>query len=247
MFVITVWLGGFGTLMHNNKQIKVYSKLGGSFLGLVLRPCSSDAYSMMRSLQDQVVEIFRHPRRPSRYLALFVGEKRLVGPSFPFVKTLDQEKSKQVFDALRGASQSEALWDEDDSYAQRRLKLLGLVTRCELGVLKVWGRQARVTKLHDELLPIELEVFNFRGIPIQAVITCHNARKVGEVSMFTTLRKLRVNGRLYRVTFMADDFANPHALQTVNLDQLQTYQGWRCTKERHKKYFGSERGLYWWE
>lgn len=111
MFVLTVWLGVFGTLLRNNKQIKVYSKLGGSFLGSVLRPCSSDAYSMMRSLQDQVAKIFRHPRRPSRYLALFIGEKRLVGPSFPFVKTLDQEESKQVFDAVREASRIEVLWE----------------------------------------------------------------------------------------------------------------------------------------
>ena len=255
MFVLTVWLGGFGTLLHNNKRIKAYSKLGGSFLGLILRPCSSDAYSMVRSLQDQVTEIFRHPRRPSRYLALFVGGKRLVGPSFPFVKTLDQEESKQVFDALREASRIEVLWDEDDSCAKTRLKLLGLkVARRSVldagatNTLLVY-QSGGPTILYKELLPPELEVFVFQGIPIEEVETHHNAQRLDEVGMFPCLKRLLVEGNLNRLEFTAlDDFANSQALQHVNLGQLQqTYQGWRCTKERHDNELVRPYEPYWWE
>ena len=252
MFVLTVWLGGFGTLLHNNKRIKAYSKLGGSFLGLVLRPCSSDAYSVVRSLQDQVAKIFRHPRRPSRYLALFVGGKRLVGPSFPFVKTLHQEKSQQVFDALKEASRIEVLWDEDDSYAKQHLKLLGLNVVFFYGktnTLLVY-QSGEPPSLYEELLPPELEVFVFHGIPIEEVATHHNARRLGEVGMFPCLKHLRVVGNLCRLKFTAlDDFANSQALQHVNLQQLQqTYQGWRCTKERHdNNKLVRPVEPYWWE
>ena len=219
MLVLTVWLGGFGTLLHTNKQIKAYSKLGGSFLGSVIRTCSDDAYSVVRSLQDQVAKIFRHQRRPSRYLALFVGEKRLVGPSFPFVKALDQAKSQQVFDALSGASRIEALWDEDDSYAKQHLKLLGLkVSRRsvldddETNTLVVY-QSGEPPTLYEELLPPELEVFGFQGIPIEEIATHHNAQSLGHVGVFPCLKHLLVDGNLNPLEFTAlDGFANSQAL-----------------------------------
>ena len=164
--------------------------------------------------------------------------------------------NKSVFDALKEASQIEVLWDEDDSYAKQHLKLLGLkVARRSVlddgakNTLLVYQSGGPPTS-YEELLPPELEVFVFiKGIPIEEVETHHNAQRLGEAGMFPCLKHLRVEGKLNRLEFTAlDDFANSQALQHVNLGQLQeTYQGWRCTKERHNNKLVRLVEPYWWE
>ena len=155
-------LGWFGALPPSTCEtsIKVYSKLGGIFLGAIQRPCSKnvDAYSVLRKLQDQVATWLFHPKMPPRYLVLFVGTLRLTSPDFPFVDQVDAKSSQQVLDLLGKALRIEATRDEDPTRAKDRLASKGLEVIVSGHKLSLFRWDGEYLK---ELLPMEVEAFTF--------------------------------------------------------------------------------------
>ena len=99
MFCLQTWTGVVCTTPStpnkpNNPKVEVWTRLGGGFLGFVDKPdCQSyrSVYYVLRNLQDQVAKFFSHPTRPSRYIALFVGDTRLTSPGFPFAESDDNK------------------------------------------------------------------------------------------------------------------------------------------------------------
>jgi hypothetical protein len=178
--------------------IQVYSKLGGTFLGSIQRPCEKheDAYSVLRKLQDQVATWLFHPKMPPRYLVLFVGTSRLTSPDFPFVDQVDTKSSQQVIDLLGKALRIEATWDEDPTRAKDRLASKGL------GV-SVSGHKLSLFREEDidlkELLPMEVEAFTF-GDTIHDVYVYSGAATLGCIHSFPHLERLSA-GRLNEVDF----------------------------------------------
>jgi hypothetical protein len=173
-------------------SIQVYSKLGGTFLGAIQRPClkNVDAYSVLRKLQDQVASWLYHPKMPPRYLALFVGTSRLSSPDFPFVDHLDAESSQQVLGALGEAKRLDAIWENDLECAKSRLASKGLR-------VKVEGYKLSLEReFHDvdlkQLLPIEVEAFTF-GVTIRYVWVNTRAETLGCLHLFPHLEKLSCN------------------------------------------------------
>ena len=119
MLCLSAWLGALPT-RHVNK-LKVYSKLGGSFLGFVDKHCMQNQ-AALRSLQDQVALIFKHEFLASKYIVIYVGAERLTKPDFPFVAQMDLEEQSQVASALQGAQSIAVMYDADLSQTQDSLR-----------------------------------------------------------------------------------------------------------------------------
>ena len=186
---------GFTPCKTFETSIQVYSKLGGTFLGAIQRPCLKevDAYSVLRKFQDQVATWLQHPKMPPRYLALFVGSTRLTSPDFPFVDHLDSKSSQQVLDVLSKALWIEAMWDEDLTCAKERLSSKAVrVDRFgnSLAIYKGYrGHRVNNVSLPDELLMLELEAFSFRA-DIHEITAHRSARRLGRTDMFPDLKRL---------------------------------------------------------
>ena len=196
-------LGWFGALPPSTCEtsIKVYSKLGGIFLGSIQRPCSKnvDAYSVLRKLQDRIATWLCHPKMPPRYLALFVGRSRLTSPDLPFVDQLDAESSRQVLGALGETLLIDAMWDEDLTCAKSRLASKGLRVSVEGQKLSI-SRKVQGIDL-KELLPMEVEAYTFRDT-IRGVRTNFNAQRLGCIHLFPNLEELECKpGCLKEVDF----------------------------------------------
>ena len=187
MLALRTWCGSPG--LSEQQNVKVFSKLSGAFVCHV-RPCwkdCKDAYSMLRDVQDQVAKLLVHPKLPSRYLALFVESKRLTNSMFPFVKHLDVQEGRRVFDALGGTRRVDVLWDEDFSYAKNVLQAMNLKVKFVGGQLTVKG-MVETLDLED-VLPPELEVFGFQE-DVEKIEVVSNAKKLGGVELFPRLKHL---------------------------------------------------------
>ena len=200
MLSLLVWFGALPKPTFET-SIKVYSKLGGIFLGSIQRPCLKeevDAYSVLRKLQDQVATWLCHPKMPPRYLALFVGTSRLTSPDFPFVDHLDAKSSQQVLDVLIQTLRIDAIWDEDLSCAKSRLASKGLRVSVEEHKLSIL-RDVHGIDL-QELLSMEVEAYTF-GVTIRKVWTNFHAEKLGCLHLFPHLEKLSCGGCIEEVDF----------------------------------------------
>ena len=110
-------------------KLKVFSKLGGNFLGFVDKPClqslqnAGKAYTMLRNMQARAALLLKHAYLPPRYLALYVGSKRLTIPSFPFEDCLDQEQLG-LLGALHGAERIDVMYDGDTDFDVAKASLI---------------------------------------------------------------------------------------------------------------------------
>ena len=198
MLSLLVWFGALPKPTFET-SIKVYSKLGGIFLGAIQRPClkNVDAYSVLRKMQNRIATWLCHPKMPSRYLALFVDTSRLTSPDFPFVDHLDAKLSQQVLGALGKALRIDAMWDEDLTCAKSRLASKGL--RFEEGDQLSILRDVHGIHL-QELFPMEVEAYTF-GVTIRKVWTNFHAEKLGCIHLFPHLEKLDCGGWIKEVDF----------------------------------------------
>ena len=194
-------------------SIQVYSKLGGTFLGAIQRPCvkNVDAYSVLRKLQDQVATWLCHPKMPPRYLALFVGSTRLTSPDFPFVDHLDAKLTHQVLDLLGKALRIDALWDDGIHCAEKRLASMCSQAKVVQNKLVV-----APSDIHhrNELLPCEVEAFTF-GATIKILVVKADAQGLGCVHLFPHLEELDSKGWLQEVDFKR--LAQIKALTRLNI------------------------------
>ena len=196
MLGLTLWSGMLPR--QRESQLKVYSKLGGTFLGVLDRPYldSDQAYQVLRNMQDQIAKMFVHHNRPPRYLVLMANNVCLTRPDFMFVEQLDLKESRHVFDTLSKASRLDVFYNEDDSGAKRYFERIGLDVALEGNILTIEGDY----DLHYELLPCQLEVFTFQA-EIQRIETYNYARKLGRIDLFQHVQVLWVNGSVKEIDF----------------------------------------------
>ena len=186
MLALRTWCGS--PAQSEQQNVKVFSKLSGAFVCHV-RPCwkdFKDAYSMLHDIQDQVAKLLVHPKLPSRYLALFVESKRLTSSKFPFVKHLDVQEGRRVFDALGGTRRVDVMWDEDFSYAKNVLQAMNLTVKFVGGQLTV---KNMIELYLEDALPPELEVFGFQE-DVEKIELLSNTNKLGGVELFPKLKHL---------------------------------------------------------
>jgi hypothetical protein len=198
MLCLSAWLGALPT-RHVNK-LKVYSKLGGSFLGFVDRPCLQNQvgslifYDTLRSLQDQVALIFKHKFLASKHIVVYVGTERLTKPDFPFVAQLDFEGQAQAASALQSVQSISVMYDVDLEAARASLKVRGLFAYKTANVLT--GRQItrQITTLKPRprmavlaLPALDAWAFHYHVEHIQIF---YEAKRIGSLAAFPCLKSL---------------------------------------------------------
>ena len=186
MLSLLAWCGFLPKKLH---EWEVYSKLGGNLLGRVPKARLADAYTMVRSLQDQISLFYKHARRPPRYIAIFVEQTRLTSPDFPFVDQLGLQEAEKVFAALGGARRIDVLWDESDQLARTWLWSQGRQAHQTDTRLVVFSHSGRDVKYY-QALPLQLEMFSFQAIPIERIDIAFNAQELNGVDMFPHLEEL---------------------------------------------------------
>jgi hypothetical protein len=200
MLSLLACFGALPTPTCKKTSIQVYSKLGGTFLGAIQRPCLKevDAYSVLRKLQDRIATWLCHPKMPPRYLALFAGTLRLTSQDFPFVDHLDAKTSQQVIDVLGQALRIDAIWDDNLERTKSRLACKGF------RVVVSGHKLSCVRGVHDvdlkEVLPIEVEAYTFRDT-IRDVWVNTRAKTLGCLHLFPHLEKLSCGGCIEEVDF----------------------------------------------
>ena len=214
MLVLTLWLGSLPR--QRESQLKVYSKLGGAFLGVLDRPSlpPGQAYQVLRSMQDHIAKKFVHHNRPPRYLVLMANNVRLTSPSFMFARQYSSTESKKVYDLLAQASRIDVFYNENDLYALDLIHCLYLDVEVRGSRLVVFGKPRNGVPGTDfrytEFLPLELEVFGLKT-EIETVETHHPVCALDPIALFPKLKSLCVFGPVVgRV-----DFANLEHLKCL--------------------------------
>lgn len=196
MLCLEAWFGE--QLGEDSSRIKVFCKLGGNFLGYIPRPLIEDnPLDVIRSMQDEVYKFFKHSRRPSRYLLLFVGQECITPPNFPWVcteLTLDMTSLTQRIDVM---------YNEDDTYVLRRIaNFFELDVRHTPGQLEVSSRSFYPPRVpYTHLLP-ELEVFAFRDdqTPITSLVFKNQANVLVGIDNFLGVESIVTAGADSRVS-----------------------------------------------
>ena len=203
MLCLEAWFGKrcFGNSVRD-QQIKVWAKLGGTFLGFLERPCvankaqkKQDVVSALCSLQAKVASWLPHPQRGPKHLLVFDGLIQLTPTEFAYnTQSLD---AQVVARHLGEAKDLYVLWNEDDSYAERVLDKQNLSAGVDEGYFKVesYFRDVPYTTLNDRpnFFFAELEAYNWKGKPIERARMRFNAFRLGDASMFPVLRRLTLD------------------------------------------------------
>ena len=208
MLSLLAWFGAQPTPTCNKPRVKVYSKLGGMFLGCIAKPCSQSlqdattAYITLRDMQAKAALLLKHAYLPPRYLAIYVGSKRLTNQSFPFKDCLDQEQLGLV-GALHGAGRIDVMYDGDTAFdvAKASLETKGLVAFLESETLRVLEHPSNSTQ-RTVLAPCELDLwgFNYR---VENLIFHNSAATIGDLWAFPGLKSLKM---LFPCTVQIVDF-----------------------------------------
>jgi hypothetical protein len=231
MLCLEAWLGKrcFGNSVRD-QQIKVWAKLGGTFLGLLERPCvankaqtKQDVVSALCSLQAKVAIWLPHTQRGSKHLLVFDGLIQLTPHEFAYnTQSLD---AQVVARHLGAAKDLHVLWNEDDSYVERVLGDQFLGAKLNQACLAVKAYHS-FTMDREVLFFAELEAYKWKGKPIESVEMRFSALGLGDVSMFPGLRRLTLDRM---VSMYNEDFDN--LAQCKDLVDLEVYlhNGWAPT------------------
>ena len=209
MLSLLAWFGAQPTPTCNKPRVKVYSKLGGMFLGCIAKPCSQSlqdattAYITLRDMQAQAALVLGHAYLPPRYLAIYVESHRVTIPSFPFKDCLDQEQ-RGLVKALYGATRIDVMYDGDTDFdvAKASLETKGLVAHLgSENTLGVYESLSNSTQ-RAVLAPRELDLwgFNYR---VDHLRFQNLGATIGDLWAFPGLKSLKM---LFPCTVQIVDF-----------------------------------------
>ena len=226
MLALASWLGEVSLRLPTPKLLvlDVYSKLGGNKLGQVKRPLLDrhnvfTAFQTLRDMQDQIAAFFAHPKRPPRYIAIFVGQVRLTPKNFMFVKTLYYHTCNKVKRKLKGAKSISVMYDEDDEDAWDHLIYLNFD----------WDGGALEVNCPVELEIImrpQIEVVCFEYGPVKTICTSIRAHELGSIACFPLLEELLVIGYILKGTTFFKDLCQSRVKRlTVNFEMQTLPQG----------------------
>lgn len=99
----------------------VWTKLGGNFLARISLGKDSDAYSLLRSLQEQVAKKLHHPTRLPRYLAFYANNVLITPKEWTYLNDFTVQHLKHqvplFVQNLSSTNDLQVMYDEDDHRA----------------------------------------------------------------------------------------------------------------------------------
>jgi|694.fasta_scaffold05360_9 hypothetical protein len=119
MFAVQAWSGvpleQVVNLVPSKPTWRVWTKLSSAYLGTVDSDIT-DAYSLLRDLQEQVANKLklRHPTRLTRYLAFWANDVLLTPKEWTFRNTIPVQDKAGFLKALMSTKDLCVMYDEDD-------------------------------------------------------------------------------------------------------------------------------------
>jgi hypothetical protein len=118
----TCLMACFGQVVRQD-GIKVFSRLGGKYLGNIdVDKKSKNALQQVRFLQQQLVRIFPHPTRTHEDLLLYVDQQQVGPPGMPYTTEFSPQERldvEQALSSIKSTKTIHVMWDESDEHAQR--------------------------------------------------------------------------------------------------------------------------------
>ena len=103
--------------------IKVFSKLGGQYLGDIhVANTSMNALQQVRFLQLQAASLCPHPTRSCKDLLLYVDQQQVGPPGMPYITEFSPQERldvEQALSSIKSTKTIHVMWDESDEHAQR--------------------------------------------------------------------------------------------------------------------------------
>jgi hypothetical protein len=125
----TCLMACFGQVRQDG--IKVFSKLGGQYLGNIdVDKTSMNALQQVRFLQLQASRLCPHPTRSCKDLLLYVDQQKVGPPGMPYITEFSPEERLDVEQALsimKTITTLKVMWDESDEHAIRVIQATTLV------------------------------------------------------------------------------------------------------------------------
>ena len=117
----TCLMACFGQVRQDG--IKVFSKLGGQYLGDIhVANTSMNALQQVRFLQQQAARLCPHPTRSCKDLLLYVDQQQVGPPGMPYVTEFSPEERldvEQALSSMKTIKTIQVMWDESDEHAIR--------------------------------------------------------------------------------------------------------------------------------
>ena len=112
----------FGQVVRQD-GIKVFSRLGGKYLGNIdVDKTSMNALQQVRLLQHQATRLCPHPTRSCKDLLLYVDQQQVGPPGMPYVTEFSPEERldvEQALSSMKTIKTIQVMWDESDEHAIR--------------------------------------------------------------------------------------------------------------------------------
>lgn len=212
MFALQIAFGEVTPQRSQAEHVGVFSKLGGAFLGWLVKPrLDLDLAGILRDMQRQVGCFFKHPCRSFRHIVLFAGSVQIVPAEFVYRNDLSRTKTDKLHSALCKATRIEASWNHDDSPACHSIIESWLdirVVKSELRVRMVPSQPYN----HNVLLLPALDVVNSNDVmcvqtgwrlsvqlaclpsprPIKNIMLFHRATTLGDMECFLQAETLAI-------------------------------------------------------
>jgi hypothetical protein len=194
------------------KYVRLKCKLSGRVLGKVVLPKDATVEAKLVFMQEQVARLMVHPTKSPNFVRLFVGAEELTTTFFLFYQSFEDQKPEacaehQELVAKLLEPQSvdvDAMWEEDDSWAKKRLDVLGYtheLRKCELGAEVLHIRCKSGTKF---ALAPEMKIFDcpqLSNLCLEA--SWFKEVHLGDISVFKRLKGLLLRYDCYWCSSLA--------------------------------------------
>ena len=154
MFCIATWCG-FKQAKSNS--LRLFSKLGGNFLGYLHVDSKLPIFERIKDLQVQASKLMRHATRLPRDILFWKQEQELLPEGFAYRERLEEEEEDYIEDLLGSTTKAlSMMYNEDDSAASQvcaGLRLQPKVPRLQI-----------TTSRFVNYIPMEILVFEHLGV-----------------------------------------------------------------------------------
>ena len=197
------------------KYVRLKCKLSGRVLGKVVLPKDATFEEKFVFMQERVARLMAHPARSPNFVRLFVGAEELTTTFFLFYQSFEDQKpeacaEQQELVAKLLEPQSvdvDAMWEEDDSWAKKRLADMGYTRdffRCKLGREDLIVLSIQCDSGTKMAIVPEMKIFDFpKLLHLRLEASWFKKVLLGDISVFTGLKGLILRYNYYGCSSLA--------------------------------------------
>ena len=195
--------------------VRLRCKLSGQVLGKVVLPKDVTLEEKLVFMQERVARLMAHPARSPNFVRLFVGAEELTTTFFLFYQSFEDQKPEACAEQQELVAKLldprsvdvDAMWEEDDSWAKKRLAVMGYTRgffRCKLGREDLIVLSIRCDPGTKMAIVPEMKIFDFPKLPhLRLEASWFKKVLLGDISVFTGLKGLILRYNYYGCSSLA--------------------------------------------